>query len=499
MTQFFKALKSFKFFRSFRIILCVQFILSTLLLLGFNRWLSQNVVWGIVSNLVKAEIISQELETEVVQPRSLLNQNKFDLSKSFVRQVAEQSVRCSKSGQVNYGYRHDSSEEEQAFAIRICASLDHEVPKHKGWDFITLVPEAKIQSSLLTLQGQGWTVIRIVEYKNQTKNGVMVAVPNDTIEAYVDIIWEIRDKLLKTFFPILLACMVFLGWLMTESLLSPLSKLKDRLLVYESKDLKEPVEFKTGFAEFDDFVRVFNSLTERLSASFMQAGRFSADASHELRTPLTILRGYVERAIPDCEDGSVEQIRLSQMSDEIERLITITDKLLLLSKADAGSLSLKSRRVNVSDIISQMVLDLKTFQEDLAITSNIQRSVFWFCDPDLIRQLLNNLCSNAVNYNTDQGWIHVELHVHRSVLTIAFTNPSANVSADVLDQAFERFYRGSDAHSRITDGQGLGLSLCKEIIRLHHGSIRIGSNERHEVSVSVEVNLQLHPVLDSEA
>ena len=500
MTQFFKSFNPFKLLRSFRIVLCVQFILSTLLLLGFNRWLSQNVVWGIVSNLVKEEIVAQELGTPVAQPRVSLSHSQYDLTQSFVRQVAELGIRCEKGGQSNFGYQHSPSDEELSLAVRVCSNLTQEVLKHKSWDYITLVPEAKIQTSLMTVQNQGWTVIRIVEYKkNPTKNGVIVAIPNGAIEAYVSIIWEIRDKLLETFFPILIFCMVILGWLMTESLLSPLTKIKNRLLVYESKDLKESVEFKTGFSEFDDFVRVFNSLTERLSASFMQAGRFSADASHELRTPLTILRGFVERAIIDCEDGSFEQIRLSQMSDEIERLITITDKLLLLSKADAGSLSLKARRINLSDMVSQMVLDLETFQDDLEITSNIQRSVFWSCDPDLIWQLLNNLSSNAVNYNTQQGWIHIELHVHRTVLTLSFTNPCADLSDDVLEKAFERFYRGSGEHSRSTDGHGLGLSLCKEIIRLHHGAIQISKNDRQEVRVSIEVNLQLQPTLESVA
>lgn len=477
--------------------MCVQFILSAILLLAFNRWLSQNVVWGIVSNLVKEELLKEEFGTQMAHKPTLLAQNKFDLTKSFVRQVVEQSIRCDALGQSKFGYRHLETPQEHFFAENFCPHLIQESSKHTNWNYITLVPQARIQSSLMTVQGQGWTVIKIVAYLDHSKEGVIVAVPDFAIQAYVNLIWEIRDILLRAFFPFLLICMVFLGWLMAESVLRPLSKIKDRLLVYESKDLKEPVEFKTGFAEFDDFVRVFNSLTLRLSASFMQAGRFSADASHELRTPLTILRGFVEGAISDSVDGSIEQIRLSQMSDEIERLINITDKLLLLSRADAGSLNLKPKRINVSDMISQMILDLRTFQEDLSITSNIQRSVFWYCDPDLIRQMLSNLCSNAVSYNIDQGWIHVDLHVHRSVLMISFRNPTSNLSDDVIEKAFERFFRGSGEHSRSTDGHGLGLSLCKEIVRLHHGAIKISGSEKHEFCVSVEMNLLIQPPLES--
>jgi signal transduction histidine kinase len=447
--------------------------------------------------MVKVELINQEIEADTAKARPFLSQKKFDLTKSFVDQVAEQAVRCHPQGQSRYGFHHEQTRDEQEFASVLCVALKRAVSAQKNWDFITVKPEVKIQSTLMTLHGQGWTVVRVVEAMDPVKAGLVMAIPSYAIEAYADLIWEVRDKVLLTFVPILLISLVFLGWLMTESLLRPLLKIKKRLLVYESRDLKERVEFKTGFAEFDDFVRVFNSLTQRLSASFMQAGRFSADASHELRTPLTILRGYVERAIVDCEDGSLEQVRLSQMSDEIERLITITDKLLLLSKADAGSLSLKLTRVNISDMMSQLVLDLKTFQDDLVITSNIQRSVFWYCDADLIRQVLNNLSSNAVNYNTEQGWIHVELHLHRSVLTIAFTNPSQHFSNDILDKAFERFYRGSSEHSRATDGHGLGLSLCDEIIHSHHGFISIKNVESNEVRVAIEINLEssAHPEL----
>jgi signal transduction histidine kinase len=220
----------------------------------------------------------------------------------------------------------------------------------------------------------------------------------------------------------------------------------------------------------------------------MQAGRFSADASHELRTPLTILRGCADQAIEHSQEGSDQQIRLCQMSDEIERLITITDKLLMLSKADAGSLTLKPARCHLSEMLMQLVLDAQSFDENIKITSNIQRSVYWLCDADLIHQLLINLYSNAVNYNVECGWIHIEMFLHKGILSIAFSNPSAKVSSDVIEKAFQRFYRGASEHSRSLDGHGLGLSLCQEIIRLHHGEIHMQVSSDNVVRVSLEVN-----------
>jgi signal transduction histidine kinase len=93
--------------------------------------------------------------------------------------------------------------------------------------------------------------------------------------------------------------------------------------------------------EFQAFTEVFEELRGRLHNSFLQSHRFSSDASHELRTPLTILRGHVELGIAELPSGSPAQIRLRLMGEEIERLIDITEKLLLLSRADSDSLKLQ--------------------------------------------------------------------------------------------------------------------------------------------------------------
>jgi signal transduction histidine kinase len=85
------------------------------------------------------------------------------------------------------------------------------------------------------------------------------------------------------------------------------------------------------YKEFQGFVAVYDDLVNRLNASFIKAQRFSADAAHELRTPLTILRGTAERLKVSHPDGSSPQIEASKMADEIERLIDLSEKLLLLS------------------------------------------------------------------------------------------------------------------------------------------------------------------------
>jgi signal transduction histidine kinase len=289
--------------------------------------------------------------------------------------------------------------------------------------------------------------------------------------------------------PVIVVMTLLVGWLMTVVLLKPVNDIQKNLQKLSSKNLNEPLQVDADYQEFEAFTNVFEDLRGRLHNSFLQSHRFSADASHELRTPLTILRGHVELGIAELPAGSEAQIRLRLMGEEIERLIDITEKLLLLSRADADSIKLDMSNVNISELLDQMVKDARLFQSDLTITSNIQAQVVWRCDAQLIRQLIQNLCVNAVNYNLPSGWIDCQLHAQDGNLELTISNPTHEVVQDLSGRAFERFYRGDSAHTRHVDGHGLGLSLCIEIIHLHHGRISLTSDANHIVHVKVTAPL----------
>jgi len=211
----------------------------------------------------------------------------------------------------------------------------------------------------------------------------------------------------------------------------------------------------------------------RLIQSFEKARRFTADASHELRTPLTILRGNAEALIKDLPNGSNEQIRLQMVISEIDRLVTITQKLLWLSRADANKLHPVFQKINLSDLMEQWVLDAQSFNPNLKLTSEIQPKIMWKCDPTLIHQLIGNLYDNAVKYNVAKGWIYFRLKQNDNGFYLSIENPSSPLPANFEKQVFDRFYRADYAHSRSIDGLGLGLSLCQEIANVHEAQLRV--------------------------
>jgi two-component system heavy metal sensor histidine kinase CusS len=178
------------------------------------------------------------------------------------------------------------------------------------------------------------------------------------------------------------------------------------------------------------------------------------------------------------------------MSDEVERLIDITEKLLLLSRADAKSLLQQLVDVNFSDLVLALMNDAKSFQSSLKITCDIQPDITWRCDRTLVSQLIQNLYSNAVNYNLSDGWIHVSLRADDDDLYFTMENPTADAPIDLEARAFDRFYRGDASHTRQVDGLGLGLSICSEIAHLHHGMLKLMETERQTIVLSLKAPLR---------
>ena len=141
-------------------------------------------------------------------------------------------------------------------------------------------------------------------------------------------------------------------------------------------------------------------------------------------------------------------------------------------------------------MLNELVLDASVFQEKIKISSNVENSLLWFCDEQLIRQLFTNLYTNAINYNTTNGWVSISAVSSEDSILVLFSNSSENVSSQSINRVFERFYRGTESHARTVDGFGLGLSLCQEIARLHQAHLGIEVNALNVVTVSLKFSPQ---------
>lgn len=285
--------------------------------------------------------------------------------------------------------------------------------------------------------------------------------------------------------PFALALIGLGSWLFSARALRPLRRLTDTTRRVTAEGLSQRISSQGEDREFVELIEMFNRMLARLERSFKQATRFSADAAHELKTPLAIVQGQLERVIQSAEDGSPMQEALSSILDETRRLSTISRKLLLLSQADAGRLSVLVQVFDVSKALEDLLEDTRMLAPHLKVTGEIQPGLRLQADGSLLRQVLHNLISNAIKYNVEQGWIHIATARWTQHVEVRVSNASHGIAKADQDKVFERFYRADAAHGRQVEGVGLGLSVSREIARAHGGDLTLRTSTDDAVHFSL--------------
>lgn len=209
-----------------------------------------------------------------------------------------------------------------------------------------------------------------------------------------------------------------------------------------------------------------------------QKQRLFADVSHELRTPLTVLKLQVQalqfHLVSDVEDSYQ---KLASKVNEINHLI---GDIYQLAQADTNSLVLNKREVALLPLFERWQVEWKRTVED--------SSFEWQCDIDVseyryaidaerIKQVIDNLLSNAVNYTDKPGKIKVSATFSRDKLKVSVEDSAPTVSEDKLEKIFQRLYRMESSRSRQTGGSGLGLAICDSLIQAHGGKIYARQSE----------------------
>ncbi|MFT5125290.1 MAG: two-component system heavy metal sensor histidine kinase CusS [Candidatus Omnitrophota bacterium] len=226
--------------------------------------------------------------------------------------------------------------------------------------------------------------------------------------------------------------------------------------------------------EFEQLTGTLNNMLARLERGFHQATRFTADAAHELNSPLAVLQGELDRMIHQAPEDSEEQRGYHNLLEEVQRLKGVTHKLLLLARADAGQLPLDKQSMNISELATNTVEDAEVIAGPITVSAAILPNIKIAADQTLIRQVINNLLTNAIKYNRKQdGWIQIGLNKENGRVQFSVTSSGEGLENLDTEKIFERFYRADSSRKRDGFGAGLGLSISREIARAHGGDLRV--------------------------
>jgi len=269
------------------------------------------------------------------------------------------------------------------------------------------------------------------------------------------------------------------AWHFTSSAVRPVAEITAQATGIVAGTLNQRIIAHADTEEYEGLVAVLNRMLERLERGFAAQQRLTSDVSHELRTPLTALRGEIEVALRAPRSPREYQLVLRSALEEIERLTTMSEDLLLITRAGARLLTLHRTPTNVADLVDQSLngLHRRIEEKDITVGRAVSGGDDVSVDPELAARVVDHLLDNAVTHTLPGGRIDVGVEDFASGgvrLTVA--NSGSAIAAEDLAHLFEPFYRADTSRTRSNDGgTGLGLAMVAAIAQLHDGTARVSA------------------------
>lgn len=272
---------------------------------------------------------------------------------------------------------------------------------------------------------------------------------------------------------------------------SLIARRQSRLLVepINSIDLDNPLDNNVYEELTPLLTRIDQQNHEKENIANMRK-EFSANVSHELKTPLTSISGYAEI----MKDGLVKPEDMPKFSERIykeaTRMIALVQDIIRLSKLDEGAVGEQMEEVDLYDVASDVLQNLRPVAEKLNVKIQLTGEN---AEIQGIRQILQemiyNIADNAIKYNHPGGAVHIQvLNRKKSAdggCEVIISDNGIGIPEEEVDRIFERFYRVDKSHSRETGGTGLGLSIVKHGAMIHHAKIDVISKVGRGTTMTV--------------
>jgi len=274
---------------------------------------------------------------------------------------------------------------------------------------------------------------------------------------------------------------IMLAIFFTFSITSPIRRLKHAAHQIASGNLGHQVTVRSR-DEIGELADSFNNMADTLSRNEQTRRALMADIAHELHTPLTILQGNLEA----MQDGVIEPstANLASLHEETLHLARLVADLRELSLAESGQLKLNVQETDVTALAEKVVSVMQPMAEEKHISLSLRSEPGIppaMVDPGRVAQVLRNLLSNALRYTPEEGRVELSISpqsndkgVSRAIeLTVSDTG--CGIEPTDLPHVFDRFYRTDRSRSRASGGSGIGLSIVKQLVELHGGTVSVQS------------------------
>lgn len=255
-----------------------------------------------------------------------------------------------------------------------------------------------------------------------------------------------------------------------KRVLNPIMVLRMNMEKVAKRDFTIQMNQYQSIKEVQKLYTSFNTMVRELNSVETLRNEFTTTVSHEFKTPVATIQGYVQLLQNLDLSESERQDYYKRILNGTQQLSTLSDNILNLTKLNNENFVLNKRQFRLDEQIREVILFLqpKWEKQQLGWTIDLENATI-NGDEEFLHQVWLNLIDNAIKYNQTAGTIAISLTKDDSSCCIEIEDSGIGMTEETIQKMFERFYQ--EDTTRKTQGNGLGLSLVKEIIELHEGQI----------------------------
>jgi len=276
-------------------------------------------------------------------------------------------------------------------------------------------------------------------------------------------------------FPLMLLVQFITSSLAASKAIKPVHQLIHTTSGISQSNLGTRLDLPEHKDELFDLTKTINELLARIEASLQQQKQFTSDASHEIRTPLSAIRGTLEVLIRKQRDPKLYEEKITGVIGQVDRLDALLDQLLQLARIESGTNNVRKEAINISDVL--LALNERWTEAanlcEISIHLQITNQAIVTGDILFLELILDNLLSNAIKYGKENG--NVFISWDEATKSLSVTDDGQGIPENDLPHIFDRFYRVDESRSSEVKGNGLGLSIVKELAGIQQIMLTVNS------------------------
>lgn len=277
-----------------------------------------------------------------------------------------------------------------------------------------------------------------------------------------------------------IAILVLGGSLFARSVVGPLAQMNTEISTISAGSLNQRINEGNRQDEIEQLAVNFNAMLSRLQNAFENQRNFVSNAAHELRTPLTALSTQIQLAMERLEPDSEYYPVFRSLFEDTQSLNKLTNGLLTLAMSGIDPSNMTPEIYRVDEVLFNAQRELSRMQPSYRFQFEFddfpeeEANLLLVGNPDLMHTVFINFMENACKFSEDQT-VRISMHADAEGVRIAFADKGPGISTHDMANIFTPFYRGAMSRKVGIRGHGIGLSLCKTVVKLHGGAIEAES------------------------